>query len=855
MQEALGEKVDDSVPEKFLERHIVPALRVDGFVTCTYRNLRRFLEYSLDVPEGPQEHGGVGRPGRKYGFVHFLNLLWYPIIQHIESICKDESIVEPEGLDKHKEAILAEMSGVVSSASEVMSFDDWVQLIQDTLRRLVQVEVPIRLIAKVTSSIVPLSLDATPANAMHILRSSLCSKLVGPTLALQASRLILAEVAEVPVKILSEQEVSLRLKADLVSTLERMYAPPEPEESAVESPLKKYKKDYKSIAEMMTQKSQEVMFLIKNRLSSTRFVNTMVDAATLIKDISGTSGQESDLQSMLHSRFTLHRHLLLLDAALDRCTSDRVMNLREQERFAGCALSTDESPPGQPRFRGLRFQITVMYWGTFPAVCEWESFSGPPIIVHTILGDIMHCPGKKGLHVSRVVEKQLARVGLNCFDVVSGTGDGGGENEGSSGVHAYFENLNPSYVRRRCLPHISWRTADMAIRSSGLDYKALAAYFVEGSTWSRLREIAIRDPRDGGLGIFKDGSRACKEVFGNSPSAIIQNRPETDLNFLKFLQGKEHILHRLATKDLEQRALSADTRAAVASLGNIDLRIRRRVLLEILERCMYLYFWNGKHKVVASSTSWDALVQKAVSLILDLECTPRTLEKFNMTVETFQAMDEQPKTWVELAVLEVVGEQDLVADKLKEALDAHRLVSDQAAAHLNLLLENTFRTPWLAAKLLSQDATLARDSAASLVRHLVTTRPGNRTSFEKHLLNTEALWQSLEDFSNAEPPVQVWKADGKYEVLFTFLAPRFLLAPDDVLDAERVHARWQWICSQHRGQTLPSMNGSLRLMHYIENNQGFPSHEDLLPHLEAERKQHQLAQEALEDDVALGWRS
>ena len=77
--------------------------------------------------------------------------------------------------------------------------------------------------------------------------------------------------------------------------------------------------------------------------------------------------------------------------------------------------------------------------------------------------------------MSLVTEKQLSQVGLNGFDVCSGTGDGGGENEGHQGVHSYFENLNPGYVRRRCVPHIAWRICDAAIRASDLDYKALAA--------------------------------------------------------------------------------------------------------------------------------------------------------------------------------------------------------------------------------------------------------------------------------------------------------------------------------------------------------------------------------------------
>ena len=112
---------------------------------------------------------------------------------------------------------------------------------------------------------------------------------------------------------------------------------------------------------------------------------------------------------------------------------------------------------------------------------------------------------------------QLGRLGLDGCDVVAGTGDGGGENEGLQRIHAYFEDQNPGYVRRRCLPHIAWRTCDQAIRASGLRYKALAAYLVDGITWQRLRELATRTVPDGGLGLFKDGGRKCQEVFGQSP--------------------------------------------------------------------------------------------------------------------------------------------------------------------------------------------------------------------------------------------------------------------------------------------------------------------------------------------------
>ena len=60
-----------------------------------------------------------------------------------------------------------------------------------------------------------------------------------------------------------------------------------------------------------------------------------------------------------------------------------------------------------------------------------------------------------------------------------------------------------------------------------------------------------------------------------------------------------------------------------------------------------------------------------------------------------------------------------------------------------------------------------------------------------------------------------------------------------------------------RAMNIVTLNATLRLQHYLENNQTFPLHEDLLPHLHAEIMQHKLTLEALdeEQDVPLGWRS
>ena len=118
------------------------------------------------------------------------------------------------------------------------------------------------------------------------------------------------------------------------------------------------------------------------------------------------------------------------------------------------------------RFRGLRFQITHVYFPSFPPVSSWASpeyDEVAPITVRRRLLDIMHCPKKDGASVLSVLEQQWATIGCNRHDFVSGSGDGGGENEGAAGIHAALEEISGSYVRRRCLGHWGWRNSDAAV--------------------------------------------------------------------------------------------------------------------------------------------------------------------------------------------------------------------------------------------------------------------------------------------------------------------------------------------------------------------------------------------------------
>ena len=847
-----------TLPLRFVERHVKRALENEGLQVPSSRQVQTWLERDLE-PLVEIVCPLSGKPQKQCTLMHMLNMLWQPILEYIECIIVGGTASWTSSLAMHQDVVILEMQGVISEPEETLPIDDWMQFVHETLRRLLDVTVPVELVRQVLSPIVPVYLNTTRANVFSILRTSACSsKLVGRTLGTQLSRLILSEIAEVPVPLLDTSAVLVGLKQEVVDTLQQLHGPRIASGDDCTQPAKKAKRDKESLQEQMGAKTRQCLWILENRMAITRASQTLKSAQDLIATFqrpTSANTEKYDLNEVLVTPARIGDHMLLLDGALDRRTSEILYQKREEGSLAGVALATDESPPKQPRFRGLRFQITVMYLGFIPPVHVWESRTSPPIDITSMLGDIMHCAGKKGRDVSRVLEKQLNRVGLNVYDVVAGTGDGGGENEGSFGIHQHFENLSPGYVRHRCLPHIAWRTADMAIRSSGLDYKALCVYFVDGITWTRLREIATRGPDDGGLGLFGDGSRGCQEIFKQSPSTIIASRPETDLNFLNLLRGKEHVLHRLALKDLEQRQLVAETVRAVSDLGDIKQRVKRAVLGEILTRCMFLLYWNGKHNKVASAMSWADLLSKATGIILNLEVTNESLQRFGSTWGEFDGLNPKPKTWVEFAVMKVVGDQDLVEIHLREALDFHRTVTDSAASHLALVGDNTFRTPWLAAKLLSTDKSLARAAAQDLARHLASTRPGNRTLFEAHVFGCETLWRDLVAFSETNPPVLLWHGKGKFQNLFRFLAPRFLLAPDHVLDCERVHARWQWLCLLKRALKVHSLNACLRLTHYLEHNP-FPSNEDLQPHLQAEAHEHRVNLQAMmaEGEIATGWR-
>ena len=168
------------------------------------------------------------------------------------------------------------------------------------------------------------------------------------------------------------------------------------------------------------------------------------------------------------------------------------------------------------------------------------------------------------------------------------------------------------------------------------------------------------------------------------------------------------------------------------------------------------------------------------------------------------------------------------------------------------------RTTWPAASLLHHDPATAQAAANQLQEHLLQTAPGRRTPFETSLADSDTYMANLREVLNAAQPCLIWQRHGAYKPLFRFLALRFLLALDQVLDVEGTHARWQWVCGQNRGLSLVSLHATLRLTKFLgRHGQEFPDPEVLAPLLEDERAHlcRHIAQIDVEDDVAPGWRS
>ena len=136
----------------FVRDTICIQLRDDGFALPVVRSLQQALAAGLEaLPTKLVE----GHQRICCSFANVLNLIWVPVLEYLDSFILEAA---PECTDKvavNQKALLSEMAGVVVSADESMNMDKWIEFIKETLFRLLQVDVPTRLILQVMSPMAP----------------------------------------------------------------------------------------------------------------------------------------------------------------------------------------------------------------------------------------------------------------------------------------------------------------------------------------------------------------------------------------------------------------------------------------------------------------------------------------------------------------------------------------------------------------------------------------------------------------------------------------------------------------------------------------------------------------------------
>ena len=267
-----GSTCEHSVPCKFLQSVVAPALTKAGLAVTSRRSLEEVIATNLE-PVPTKVFGSKSKEGKACSFAHLLNLIWLPVIEYMELCEHQPAPLWTKQLGLHQSVLLAEMEGYAPGGADTpMDLNEWARCMKATLLRLLQVDVSEAFILSVMSSVVPFRASPTPANALHLLRSGLCSKLVGPALATQASRLILEEVAQVPVDLLSPDDLAIKVRQDLIDSLHRQQC--EEVEDPDEKPAKR-SITKEAIERTLATKTDQVLFMVKNRVASTRLRSTV----------------------------------------------------------------------------------------------------------------------------------------------------------------------------------------------------------------------------------------------------------------------------------------------------------------------------------------------------------------------------------------------------------------------------------------------------------------------------------------------------------------------------------------------------------------------------------------------------
>ena len=103
--------------------------------------------------------------------------------------------------------------------------------------------------------------------------------------------------------------------------------------------------------------------------------------------------------------------------------------------------------------------------------------------------------------------------------------------------------------------------------------------------------------------------------FKESCAAIVDGRPESVYNILRFLGLRELKLRQVVGRDLEERNLSQDVQHARDALESPQGRARRIVACEVLRRCLWMHWNNMKRPFILGQSPFKRLAEKCAGMI------------------------------------------------------------------------------------------------------------------------------------------------------------------------------------------------------------------------------------------------
>jgi hypothetical protein len=82
--------------------------------------------------------------------------------------------------------------------------------------------------------------------------------------------LLLAEIADVPVQLYSDEALNLSVRQDVIATLENLHCGPEVDETKDNRRATRLRRDSQSVLEGIYAKTAHVMFMLTNRVAGSR---------------------------------------------------------------------------------------------------------------------------------------------------------------------------------------------------------------------------------------------------------------------------------------------------------------------------------------------------------------------------------------------------------------------------------------------------------------------------------------------------------------------------------------------------------------------------------------------------------